>query len=57
MKGKTVYLIGYIDDYSRYIVGLELYRSQTAEAVLETSRRAVGDYGCPKEILGVGLLV
>ena len=51
LKGKAVYLIGYIDDYSRYIVGLGLYRSQTGEAVLETYRRAVGDYGCPKEML------
>lgn len=51
LGGKAVYLIGYIDDYSRYIVGLGLYRSQTGEAVLETYRRAVGDYGIPKEML------
>ena len=51
MGGKAVYLIGYIDDYSRYIVGLGLYRSQTGEAVLETYRRAAGDYGIPRELL------
>lgn len=51
MNNKAVYLIGYIDDYSRYIVGLELYRSQTGEAVLETYRQAVGNYGCPREML------
>nr|WP_269523465.1 IS481 family transposase [Coraliomargarita parva] len=51
MGGKAVYLIGYIDDYSRYIVGLGLYRAQTAENVLETYRRAAGDYNPPKEML------
>ena len=51
LAGKNAYLIGYIDDYSRYIVGLGLYRSQTAEHVLETYRRAIGEYGVPKEML------
>jgi hypothetical protein len=40
-----------IDDYSRYMVGLELYRSQTADQVIEVYRRAVGEYGVPKEVL------
>ncbi|MCB2181221.1 MAG: IS481 family transposase [Desulfobulbaceae bacterium] len=51
LAGKNAYLIGYIDDYSRYITGLGLYRSQTAEHVLETYRRATGEYGVPKEML------
>ena len=51
LGGKNAYLIGYIDDYSRYIVGLGLYRSQTAEHVLETYRRAAGEYGVPREML------
>jgi transposase InsO family protein len=51
LGGKNAYLIGYIDDYSRYLVGLGLYRSQTAEHVLETYRRAVGEYGVPREML------
>lgn len=51
LKDKAVYLIGFIDDYSRYIVGLGLYRSQTGAAVLESYRRAVGDYGAPREML------
>ena len=33
------------------MVGLELYRSQTADQVLEVYRRAVGEYGVPKEML------
>jgi hypothetical protein len=44
-------LIGFIDDYSRYMVGLELYRTQTADQVLEVYRRAIGEYGVPKEML------
>ena len=51
LGGKNAYLIGYIDDYSRYLVSLGLYRSQTAEHVLETYRRAVGEYGVPREML------
>ncbi len=42
---------GMVDDYSRYMVGLELYRSQTADQVIEVYRRAVGEYGVPKEVL------
>jgi transposase InsO family protein len=51
LAGKNAYLIGYIDDFSRYITGLGFYRSQTAENVIETYRRAVGEYGVPKEML------
>jgi transposase InsO family protein len=51
LGGRYAYLIGFIDDYSRYMVGLELYRSQTADQVLEVYRRAIGEYGVPKEML------
>ncbi len=51
LGGANAYLIGFIDDHSRYIVGLGLYRSQTTEHVLEVYRRAVADYGAPKEML------
>ena len=51
LGGRNAYLIGYIDDYSRYITGLGLFRSQTAEYVLETLRRAIAEYGVPKEML------
>ena len=51
LAGKNAYLIGYIDDYSRYIIGLGLFRSQTAEHVIETYRVASGEYGVPKEML------
>jgi transposase InsO family protein len=51
LGGRYAYLIGFIDDYSRYMVGLELYRSQMADQVLEVYRRAIGEYGVPKEML------
>ena len=51
LGGRYAYLIGFIDDYSRYMVGLEMYRSQTADQVLEVYRRAVGEYGVAKEVL------
>jgi len=51
LGGHNAYLIGFIDDYSRYMTALGLYRSQTAEHVLETYRRAAADYGVPKEVL------
>jgi transposase InsO family protein len=51
LAGQNAYLIGFMDDYSRYIVGLGLYRSQPAENVLEVLKTAVGEYGVPKEML------
>src|SRR5512143_491087 len=51
LGGRYAYLIGFIDDYSRYVAGLELYRTQTADQVLEVYRRAIGEYGVPKEML------
>jgi len=51
MGGRQVYLIGFIDDYSRYIVGLSLCMAQTADNVLELYRKATAEYGVPKEML------
>lgn len=51
LGGRYAYLIGFVDDYSRYVVGLELYRSQRADQVLEVYRRSIGEYGVPKEML------
>lgn len=51
MNGHNAYLIGFIDDFSRYIVALGVARAQTTEHVMESYRRAVADYGAPKELL------
>ena len=51
LGGKYAYAVAFLDDYSRYVVNLDLYRSPTAEAVIETYRVAVGEYNPPKEML------
>jgi len=51
MGGQNAYLIGFMDDHSRYLVGLDVFRSQTGEHVLEVYRTAAGEYGVPKEML------
>jgi len=51
LGGRYAYLIAFMDDYSRYIVGADLFRSPTAEAVIEVYRTAAGEYQPPKEML------
>lgn len=52
LKGQyRVYVIAFIDDNSRFIVGWGLYRFQTAANVMETFRAAVEKHGMPKELL------
>jgi transposase InsO family protein len=46
-----VYLVGMIDDHSRYIVGHGLFRQQSSQAVLEVVKGAIGQWGAPREIL------
>lgn len=49
--GQTAYIIGFLDDYSRYMTGLGVYRSQPSAYVVEVYRGAVATYGAPKEML------
>lgn len=51
LGGGNAYLIAFMDDYSRFIVGIDLFRSQTAQAVIEVYRRAAAEFGVPKEML------
>lgn len=52
LKGQyRVYLIGFMDDNSRMIVGWGLYRFQTSANVQEVFRAALEKHGAPKEIL------
>jgi transposase InsO family protein len=51
LGGRYAYLIGFIDDYSRFITGLGVYRSQTADNLIELYRRATAEYNVPKEML------
>ena len=52
IKGQyRVYVIGFLDDHSRFIVGWGLYRFQTAVSVQEVFRAAIEKHGLPKEVL------
>jgi transposase InsO family protein len=51
LGGKYAYVIAFLDDYSRYVVGADLFRSPTAAAVIEVYRIAMGEYQPPKEML------
>ena len=46
-----VYLIGFMDDNSRFLVGWGLHRRQTASNVMEVFRAAIEKRGLPKEVL------
>ena len=50
-KDLKVYLIGFLDDHSRYLVGWGLYAGQSGQLVLDVLRRAFAEYGRPKELL------
>lgn len=51
LGGRYAYLIGFMDDYSRFMVGADLFRSPTAQAVIEVYRVAIGEYQPPREML------
>jgi len=49
--GQTVYLLAFIDDYSRFITSWGVYTSCVGELVLEVLRRGISVYGRPEDIL------
>jgi len=51
LGGRYAYLIAFMDDYSRFIVGADLFRSPTAQSVIEVYRVAAGEFQPPKEML------
>lgn len=53
IKGRKVktYLLAWIDDYSRYILGGTLYSSQTAFDVHKSFRKMIETYGKPVKLL------
>ena len=52
LKGQyRLYLIGFMDDNSRFLVGWGLYRYQTTKNVQEVFRAAIEKHGLPKEVL------
>ncbi len=50
-QNRRVYLVAFMDDHSRFIVGYGLHASQSSALVLEVVRAALSTYGVPAEIL------
>jgi transposase InsO family protein len=50
-QNRRVYLVAFLDDHSRFIVGYGLHASQSSALVLEVLRAAVSSYQAPREIL------
>ena len=52
LKGQyRVYMIGFLDDNSRFMTGWGLYRFQTTANVQEVFRASIEKHGLPKEVL------
>lgn len=50
-EGRRVYLVAYLDDHSRFVVGYGLYASSSGALVREVFEAAVVNYGAPEEVL------
>src|SRR5262249_46998888 len=50
-QNRRVYLVAFMDDHSRFVVGYGLHASQSAALVLEVFRAALSGYGAPAEVL------
>jgi hypothetical protein len=50
-QNRRVYLVAFLDDHSRFIVGYGLHASQSSALVLEVLRAALTSHGTPEEIL------
>jgi transposase InsO family protein len=50
-QNRRVYLVAFMDDHSRFVVGYGLHASQSGALVLEVLRAAIASYGAPAEVL------
>jgi len=50
-QNRRVYLVAFMDDHSRFIVGYGLHASQSTALVLEVWRAAMTGFGTPEEVL------
>ena len=50
-QNRRVYLVAFLDDHSRFVVGYGLHASQSSALVLEVLRAALTCYGTPEEVL------
>ena len=50
-QNRRLYLVAFMDDHSRYVVGYGLHASQSAALVLEVFRASIASCGSPQEVL------
>ena len=50
-QNRRVYLVAFLDDHSRFLVGYGLHASQSTALVLEVWRAAIAGFGTPEEVL------
>jgi len=50
-QNRRAYVVAFLDDHSRFVVGFGLHVSQSSALVLEVLRAAITGYGTPAEIL------
>jgi transposase InsO family protein len=50
-QNRRVYLVAFMDDHSRFVVGYSLYASPSTVLVIETLRVGIANYGPPQEVL------
>jgi transposase InsO family protein len=50
-QNRRLYLVGFMDDHSRFVVGYGLHASASGALVLEVLRAAIASYGPPEEVL------
>lgn len=48
---RNVYLVAFLDDHSRYVVGFGLHTHQKAEIVIEALLEGIARFGKPREVL------
>jgi transposase InsO family protein len=50
-QNRRVYLVAFMDDHSRFVVGYGLHASASAALVIEVLRAGIANYGAPEEVL------
>lgn len=50
-QNRRVHLVGFMDDYSRFMVGYGLHATASAALVIEVLRAAIANYQAPAEVL------
>jgi transposase InsO family protein len=50
-RHQRVYLVGFMDDYSRYLVSWAMAHHQKSSLVIEALERGIAEYGHPREVL------